>query len=113
MADIDIRRNHDLGLKAARAAADKMAEHLGEKFSLRGKWDGNVLHFDRPGVTGTLAITGHDVALSVSLGFLLKAMKGSIETAIARELDQLFAAKAKAAPAPAARKAAPRPKKGG
>jgi putative polyhydroxyalkanoate system protein len=129
MADIEIRRVHNLGLKAARTAADKMAEHLGKKFGLRGDWDGNVLRFERPGVNGALAITDKDLNLSVTLGFLLKAMKGSIDAAVNRELDELFAkapapaAKGSAAtskPAPAvvkpgagAKKAAPRPKKGG
>src|SRR5689334_18546011 len=122
MADIEIHRAHHLGLKGARAAADKMAEHLGTKFGLSGDWSGNTLHFQRPGVSGTLAITDRDVDLAVSLGFLLKAMKGSIERAVHEELDKLFAARAptaKAAPAkdkPAAvksKKGPARPKKGG
>jgi putative polyhydroxyalkanoate system protein len=105
MPDIEIHRAHHLGLKAARVAAEKMADHLGRKFGLTGEWAGDVLSFQRPGVTGSLTITDKDLALSVSLGFLLKAMKGSIETAIREELDQLFAAaKPKKAPA--------RPKKG-
>jgi len=110
MADIEIRRAHNLGMKAARAAAEKMAEHLGQKFGLRGAWEGNVLKFERPGVSGLLAITDKDLNLSVTLGFLLKAMKGSIDAAVHRELDELFA---KAPATPAAKKAAPRPKKGG
>ncbi len=116
MADIDIHRVHNLGLKAARAAADRMAEHLGRKFDLKGDWEGNVLTFQRPGVTGSLAISDKDLRLSVSLGFLLKAMKGSIENAIAHELDTLFAPKAAtsaAAKAPPKSKKAPgSPKKG-
>jgi putative polyhydroxyalkanoate system protein len=107
MADIEIHRIHNLGMKAARTAADRMAEHLGKKFGLSGEWDGNVLSFERPGVTGSLSVSDKDLRLSVTLGFLLKAMKGSIETAIVHELDSLFAA-AK----PAAAKAAPKPKKG-
>src|SRR5258707_13088081 len=112
MADIDIQRVHNLGLKAARAAADRMAEHLGRKFDLKGDWEANVLTFQRPGVTGSLAISDKDLRLSVSLGFLLKAMKGSIENAIAHELDTLFAPKAEtsaAAKAPAKSKKAPGP----
>ena len=52
MADIDLKREHGLGLAAARKAADRMAEDLGRKFSLVGSWSGNTLHFDRPGVAG-------------------------------------------------------------
>jgi putative polyhydroxyalkanoate system protein len=119
MADIEIHRVHNLGLKAARTAADRMAEHLGRKFDLKGSWAGNMLRFERPGVSGSLAITDKDLNLSVGLGFLLKAMRGSIQKAIEEELDTLFA-HAKPAPAPkakpkatAAKKAAPARKKGG
>jgi putative polyhydroxyalkanoate system protein len=122
MADIDLKRIHNLGLAAARAQADRLADHLGRKFDLRGDWDGNVLRFERPGVSGSLALTDKDLRLLVSLGFLLKAMKGSIEKAVVHELDTLFAgtksegagtrreektspaAPAKAKKAPAARK---------
>ena len=104
MADIDFRRAHDLGLAGARKVAEKLAADLGRKFDLRGGWTGNTLRFERPGVTGTLAVTERDLHLSVSLGFLLKAMKGSIERAVTEKLDDLFPAKPKKAPA--------RPKKG-
>jgi len=110
MADIDLHRIHNLGLKSARAAADRMADHLGRKFGLTGEWEGNVLTFQRPGVTGSLAVSDKDLRLSVSLGLLLRAMKGSIENAIVHELDTLFAER-KAKPS-AAKKAPPPPKKG-
>jgi putative polyhydroxyalkanoate system protein len=116
MPDIDIKRAHNMGLKAARAAADKMAEHLGRKFGLQGGWSGNVMKFERPGVTGSLAVDDKDLRLVVNLGFLLKAMRGSIEGAVNEELDKLFAGKR--APRaggelPRPKKAAARPKKGG
>jgi len=104
LADIDIKRAHNLGLMAARAAANKMAEHLGRKFGLEGDWKGNVLEFERPGVTGSLAVDDKDLRLTVNLGFLLKAMRGSIEGAVQEELDKLFKAK---------KKAPARPKKAG
>lgn len=100
MADIDLKRVHGLGMKAARHAADEMAADLGRKFGLVGRWDGNTLHFDRPGVTGRLALTEKDLHLTVTLGFLLKALRGSIERAVHEELDTLFARKAAAKPAP-------------
>ena len=114
MADIDVRRVHGLGMAAARTAAERMAEDLGRKFDLRGGWEGDVLHFERPGVTGSLAITARDLHLSVSLGFLLRAMKGSIERAVLEELDTLFASPAPKSPGPSkssAGRASPRGKK--
>ncbi|MBK8323245.1 MAG: polyhydroxyalkanoic acid system family protein [Betaproteobacteria bacterium] len=111
MADIDLKRVHGLGLPAARKAAEKMAEDLGRKFSLVGSWTGDTLHFDRPGVAGTLAITDKDLHLSVKLGFLLKAMRGPIERAVHEELDSLFAKQSAPAKKPAAPKPVPSPKK--
>jgi putative polyhydroxyalkanoate system protein len=99
MADIDLKRVHDLGMKAARHAADEMAADLGKKFGLAGSWEGNTLHFDRPGVSGRLVLTERDLHLTVTLGFLLKALRGSIERAVHEELDTLFARKAAAKPA--------------
>lgn len=93
MADIDLKRVHNLGMKAARHAADEMAADLGKKFGLAGGWTGNTLHFDRPGVTGTLVLTEKDLHLTVKLGFLLKMMRSSIERAVHEELDTLFAKK--------------------
>jgi putative polyhydroxyalkanoate system protein len=102
MPDIDLKRVHHLGMKAARAAADEMAADLGRKFGLVGSWTGNTLHFDRPGVTGKLALTEKDLHLTVTLGFLLKALRGSIERAVHEELDTLFASHGAAKPAPRA-----------
>jgi putative polyhydroxyalkanoate system protein len=110
MPDIDIHRVHGLGMREARAAAERMADELGRKFDLKGAWKGDVLHFERPGVTGSLAITDKDLRLTATLGLFLKAMRGSIESAVVAELDKLFAPRAAAAKP---RTAPPSPKKGG
>lgn len=121
MADIDLKRAHGLGLAAARVAAEKLGADLGKKFGLSGDWEGNTLHFERPGVKGALTVHDKDVHLTVGLGFLLKAMRPSIERAVVAEMDQLFAklpgaakAASKAAPKAAKSKTASKhPKKGG
>ena len=111
MADISMKRSHELGLNGARVAADKMAEKLGEKFDLTGDWKGNVLHFNRPGVNGTLAVTDHDMQLEVTLGFMLKMMKGPIEKAVQEQLDKVLASAPVKAPVKTAtaKKAVPKP----
>ena len=119
MADISLTRKHALGLKGAHAAASKMVDRLGEKFDLKGTWSGNTLNFSRPGVTGTLAVSDHDMKLEVSLGFMLKMMKGPIERSVHEQLDSVLkegAAKAKPKPAaktstkaPVAKKPPPKP----
>jgi putative polyhydroxyalkanoate system protein len=93
VADIDLRRHHGLGLAGARAAAEGMLEHLSRRFGLQGAWHGNVLEFERPGLKGALALTAKELHLTVTLGFLLSAMKAPLERAVTDELDQLFSRK--------------------
>lgn len=88
MADISLKRTHTLGLKGAHAAASKMVDKLGEKFDLKGTWSGNTLNFARPGVTGVLVVSDHDMKLDVTLGFMLKMMKGPIEQSVHEQLDK-------------------------
>ena len=90
MADIEMHRPHHLGLEGARAAADKMAGKLTDKFDLSGEWKGNTLHFSRSGVNGQLFVTDHDMNLAITLGFMLKMMKGPIEKAIHEQLDSVL-----------------------
>ena len=95
MADINLIRAHNLGLKAARTAADKMMTKLSEQFGMSGKWSGDTLVFERSGVSGTLAVTDKEMVLAVTLGFLLKAMRGGIERSVNEQLDKVLAEGAK------------------
>jgi putative polyhydroxyalkanoate system protein len=111
MPDIHIVRQHQFPAKEARAKAEEMADHLGKKFGLKGDWKGNELAFTGPGVNGLFKLTAHSLELEITLGFLLKTMKGKLEKAVNSELDTLFAASAAKAPAKAAKSVAPPPAK--
>jgi putative polyhydroxyalkanoate system protein len=110
MADISLKRSHQLGLKGAKTAANKMAERLEEKFDLVSEWEGHTLTFQRPGVNGALVITEADMKLEVTLGLMLKMMKGPIEKAIHENLDAALASGTTAAKKPAPAKAVPKKK---
>ena len=111
MADISLNRTHALGLKGAHTAANKMADKLGEKFDLKGTWSGNTLNFSRPGVNGTLAVSETDMKLEITLGFMLKMMKGPIEQSVHEQLDTVLKdAAAKPVAKPVAKSAAASPK---
>lgn len=90
MSDIKIRRQHGKSLAEARAAAEHMASELAEEFDLDYAWDGNQMHFRRPGVVGELSIDEREVALDIRLGFLLFAIKPTIERAVHRYFDENF-----------------------
>jgi putative polyhydroxyalkanoate system protein len=97
VADIHIVRAHSMPLKKARAAADKFATELNDKFDLESSWQGDTLNFSRSGVSGTLELSATNVTIDAKLGFLLSAFKSTFEEHIERNLDTLFGA-AKAAP---------------
>jgi putative polyhydroxyalkanoate system protein len=106
MADLHILREHTLGLAAARKIATAWAVQVESEFGMdctltEGK-TGDVVHFTRSGVNGTLHVTKDRFELDAKLGFLLGAFKGKIEAEIVKNLDALLAPKS------AAKKAAPK-----
>ncbi len=90
MTDIDIRRSHAVPLKDAKLRVERIAEKIAERFDVEYGWKGNTLQFTRSGVDGQIAVTGKDVRVLVRLGFLLFALKGSIEREIDRVIDEQF-----------------------
>ncbi len=103
MAEINIHRDHDLGLQRAREIAWQWAEQVEEKFDmactvLEGD-DEDTVTFTRSGVKGELTVTATRFELVAQLGFLLGAFKATIEGEIQKELDTLLAGSKKKAPA--------------
>ena len=91
MSHIDIRRKHSRPLKEARAAIERVAEHIAEKFDVEYGWKGNSMEFSRGGVDGHIAVSAKEIHVTATLGFLLGAIKGPIEREIRRYLDEEFA----------------------
>jgi putative polyhydroxyalkanoate system protein len=90
MSDIQIRRRHNLSAKAAKLAAEKIADQLDEEFDLAYEWDDNVLIFKRSGVSGELVVEKKEVHIRVRLGFLLLAIRPRVEAEIHRYFDENF-----------------------
>jgi putative polyhydroxyalkanoate system protein len=89
MATIRIEREHGLTHAKARNAADKLARDLQKRFALDYAWDGDEVRFERPGVSGRMVVGRKAIALDVTLGFLMSALKPVIEREIHAELDAL------------------------
>lgn len=95
MSDINILRNHQLGLERAREVAWAWAEEVERKFDmectvLEGETSDTV-EFSRSGVRGQMIVAADHFDLSARLGLLLGAFKGTIESEIRKELDALLA----------------------
>jgi len=110
MADIHIRRDHQLGFAAARKVAWQWAEQAEEKFDMSCTYEESdtcdEVQFTRSGVSGTLKVSKDHFELDAQLGFLLGAFKDRIEDEIVKNLDALLAAKKPATKKPATRKKA-------
>ena len=91
MSKIDISHPHSLPMTKARKSLDEVAAKLDERFGMSSRWEGDVLHFSRSGVDGHIALEPENIHVTAQLGFLLSAMKGSIEQEIRRVLEEKFA----------------------
>ncbi len=95
---LHIHRPHTLGLPAARQAAHQWAKKAQAKFDMQctygeGATDaGDTLHFSRPGMEGTLQVTGERFELQAELGFLFAAFKERIAAEIEGQFDKLIGA---------------------
>ena len=116
MADIQIHRDHQLGLAKARKVALQWAEQVETEFDmactiLEGETSDTV-EFSRSGVKGALIVAANHFTLDAKLGFLLGAFSKRIEREIETNLDALLLKNAASAPkaaAAAAKKVAAKP----
>lgn len=90
MSQIDIRHIHSMSPPQARQAAQQIAEMLAERFGVEYGWQGDVMNFSRGGIDGHIALLPEQVHVTARLGFLLSAMKGTIENEIRRVLAERF-----------------------
>lgn len=96
MAQLHVLREHMLGLPRARKVAKAWAQEVEDEFELRCTFEagreGDVVRFERSGVSGTLRVTAQRFELDAKLGLLLGAFRGRIEAEITRRLDDKLAA---------------------
>jgi putative polyhydroxyalkanoate system protein len=94
MPDIQIHRQHTLGLAKARKVAWQWAEAVEEKFDMsctviEGETSDTV-EFTRSGVQGRLIVAPDHFDLEAKLGFLLGAFSATIQSEIEKNLDSLL-----------------------
>jgi len=110
MSTIVVRRKHDLGLAEAKGLAENIAKKLRNDYGGSFSWQGNDLHFQRTGASGSVAVRKGDFQVRVELGFLLSALHSRIEEEIITFCDAHLAGH-RAAPSVDPSQRAPRPRK--
>lgn len=90
MPSIDIRHPHSQSRKQARAAVERVADKIQQRFEVGCAWDEDTLQFNRSGVNGEIRVLEEEIHVLVNLGFLLSALRGPIESEIQRYLEREF-----------------------
>ena len=85
---IHVRRQHDVGLAAAKRLAETMPHELQADHGGTYSWKEDEHVFRRPGATGRVAVTKSDVDVTVDLGLLLTPLRSRIEREIRTFLDE-------------------------
>ena len=95
MSTIDVKRSHSLPKEEARKRAEDLARTMAEKFNLDWKWQGDSILFDAPrgaakGTKGEVSVTDKEVRVQIDLPFLLRVMKGTVESKVNEKLNALL-----------------------
>lgn len=94
MSTIDITRAHTLPIDQAKKKAEDLASGMASRFGIAWKWEGDTIRFDAPdgmakGTKGAVTVSEKDVRVAIDLPFMLKMMKGTIESKIKEKLDAI------------------------
>lgn len=92
MTAISIVQPHALTPDHAKTAAQKVADRLAGEYGLACRWDGDVLRFERSGVTGALTLQPQQAHMSIKLGFPMSAFAGAIQAKVAENMKKVFGA---------------------
>ena len=74
----------------AQKAADELASDLAEKFEINYGWEGDHIHFERPGVHGMITVRDSEIRIKATLGLMLIFLKPLIEDEITQYLQTHF-----------------------
>lgn len=101
MSDLNIYREHTLGLERSRHLARQWAKQAEKKLEMTCTLvetpEGGRVQFSRAGVTGETVFTASTIAITAKLGFLLRPFLGKIEAETVRMLDAAIAKEVEAA----------------
>ncbi|MGD9343673.1 MAG: polyhydroxyalkanoic acid system family protein [Desulfuromonadales bacterium] len=90
MSHIDMLARHSMPAEEAQQAADELASDLAQKFEINYGWEGDHIHFERPGVNGQITVRENEIRIKARLGLMLIFLKPVIEEEITQYLQNHF-----------------------
>jgi putative polyhydroxyalkanoate system protein len=83
-----IRRQHKLGIDEARRRVDLVADELGSKLNLKGRWEDDHMKVKGHGVSGKILVSDTSIEIRVHLGLTMLMFRESIRSAIEGSIDE-------------------------
>lgn len=95
MADISVKRSHDLSLEEAQGKIDQIIEDIQNDFgnlvsSIEWNSDQTVADVSGKGFNGKFKISESDVGIDVDLKFFAKPLKGKVQSKIEERIERYF-----------------------
>jgi putative polyhydroxyalkanoate system protein len=96
MAAISITKTHDLSHEKAKELAERLVSDLAKRHAFAWRWEGDDVHFKRPGISGVMRVGRTAISLDMEIGLLLSPLRPAIEKEIHAQLDRLTGSSASA-----------------
>ncbi|MFK7894882.1 MAG: polyhydroxyalkanoic acid system family protein [Myxococcota bacterium] len=90
MADISMKRKHDLEADEVRERIEKVADKIADRIGGSWDWDGDEAICEAKGAKARVGYDEKEVSMDVSLPRLLRPMRGKLESKIAEYFDRYF-----------------------
>lgn len=95
MSTIDVRRSHALPKEEAKKRAEELAKSMQSRLDLDWHWDGDRILFEAPrgaakGTRGSVDVSDKEVRVQIDLPFMLRMMKGTVESRVNEKLGQVL-----------------------
>lgn len=94
MATIEMEKRHTLSKDEARKKAEDLADKMKEKIGIEWAWSGDTIKFEAKsgaakGAKGKVDVTDSLIRIEVDLPFMLRPLKGMVESKIKEKLDAI------------------------
>jgi putative polyhydroxyalkanoate system protein len=77
-----------MGRDAVKQQVEALAQRLKDKLGAQYQWHGDTLNFSRKHASGHIRVGDDHVDVEVSLGVMLRPLKGSLEQMVREYLDE-------------------------
>jgi len=90
MPDIDLVKQYSMPVVKAKSLVQQAVDEIAGEYGISSEWKGNTLCFCRAGVDGQVHVGKSELRMCVTLGFLMKPLKGRLIDHAERTFEKLF-----------------------